>query len=82
MCVFMPKYNIPPPSTQDGWTGLIVAAEHGHFGVVQHLLDKGADINTASKVPGRPGRRGRIAEQRGQGLRAFARGVPSCRRAL
>ena len=47
---------LPPPSVcagvcfQDGWTGFIIAAEKGHVEVIKLLLDKGADVNQATKV--------------------------------
>ena len=35
---------------QDGSTGFILAAQNGHLEVVKLLLDKGADVNQATKV--------------------------------
>ena len=36
---------------QGGWTGFIFAAYGGQLEVVKLLLDKGADVNKATKVP-------------------------------
>ena len=37
-------------TTQDGYTPLVTAAEHGKCDVVFELLDKGADVNAQSNV--------------------------------
>ena len=39
-----------PPLMQDGMTALIYAAQSGYTGVVEALLQRGADINDKSKV--------------------------------
>ena len=36
--------------SQDGWTALTVAAENGHEGVVQLLLDHRSDVNIRDRV--------------------------------
>ena len=38
---------------QDGCTALFLAAQNGHLEVLQYLIDKGADIRNADKVPPR-----------------------------
>ena len=37
-------------TTQDGYTPLVTAAEHGKWDVVSELLDSGADINAQNNV--------------------------------
>ena len=39
---------------QAGWICLIQAAQNGYFKVVQYLLERGANINAADKVPHAP----------------------------
>ena len=39
-----------PLVLQDGWTALMVAAENGHEGVVQFLLDHGSVVNSSDRV--------------------------------
>ena len=34
---------------EDGWTGIMMAAEGGHLTCLQLLVDRGADVNATSK---------------------------------
>ena len=43
----------PPTSTlpaQDGWTGLMLAADKGHLDLARLLLDKGASVSAKDEV--------------------------------
>jgi ankyrin repeat protein len=50
----LPYLHTRAHRAQAGRTGLLYAAQYGHLGIVQYLLDKGADIALADSVPHAP----------------------------